>query len=59
VAYILEDSEAPLLFAGPEVLDLARQAAGGLPSPPKVIAMVSVSSARVVRNLSSLGREIV
>jgi long-chain acyl-CoA synthetase len=39
VAYILEDSEAPLLFAGPEVLDLARQAAGGLPSPPKVIAM--------------------
>lgn len=39
VAYILEDSEAPLLFAGPEVLDLARQAAGDLPQPPRVIAM--------------------
>jgi long-chain acyl-CoA synthetase len=38
-AYIIEDSEAPLVFVGPEVMDHAATVGTLLTKPPKVIAM--------------------
>ena len=43
--------EAPVVISPKTISSAAR--------PPRVIAIVSLSSARVVRNLSSVGREIV
>jgi hypothetical protein len=43
--------EAPVVISPKTISSAAR--------PPSVIAIVSVSSARVVRNLSSVGSEIV
>ncbi len=39
VAYIIENSEAPLVFVGPEVIGHAAEVAGKLAAKPKVIAM--------------------
>ncbi len=44
-------SDAPVVISPKTISSAAR--------PPRVIAIVSVSSARVVRNLSSVGRLIV
>jgi hypothetical protein len=43
--------EAPVVISPKTISSAAR--------PPRVIAIVSASSARVVRNLSSVGSEIV
>ena len=39
VAYIIEDSEAPLVFVGPEVIEQAETVASHLSYRPKVVAM--------------------
>ncbi|ATQ44155.1 fatty acid--CoA ligase [Caulobacter mirabilis] len=39
VAYIVQDSEAPLVFVGPEVIGLTEDVAAHLTQRPKVIAM--------------------
>ena len=39
VAYIVGDSQAPIVFVGPEVIGLTEQVAGELSYRPKVIAM--------------------